>query len=105
MSRFVVRGNLLALNHLSPGMALIDGSKIVGISTHDAIPSHWNDAPIYEAAAWRVLHEAGVQATAVNVTPGGCCHWHIVVAIKKQPGDGKNAMMALLSIAIQARGF
>lgn len=59
----------------------------------------WMSAPIYEAAAWRVLHEAGVQATAINVTPGGCCHWHIVAAIKKQPGDGKNAIMALLSIA------
>jgi 2,5-furandicarboxylate decarboxylase 1 len=59
----------------------------------------WMSAPIYEAAAWRVLHEAGIQATAINVTPGGCCHWHIVAAIKKQPGDGKNAIMALLSIA------
>jgi 2,5-furandicarboxylate decarboxylase 1 len=59
----------------------------------------WMSAPIYEAAAWRVLHEAGVQATAINVTPGGCCHWHIVAAIKKVPGDGKNAVMALLSIA------
>src|SRR5262249_39380419 len=59
----------------------------------------WMSAPIYEAAAWRVLHEAGVQATAINVTPGGCCHWHIVAAIRKQPGDGKNAIMALLSIA------
>jgi 2,5-furandicarboxylate decarboxylase 1 len=59
----------------------------------------WMSAPIYEAAAWRVLHEAGLQTTAINVTPGGCCHWHIVAAIKKQPGDGKNAIMALLSIA------
>jgi UbiD family decarboxylase len=59
----------------------------------------WMSAPIYEAAAWRVLHEAAVQATAINVTPGGCCHWHIVASIKKQPGDGKNAIMALLSIA------
>ena len=59
----------------------------------------WMSAPIYEAAAWRVLHEAGVQATAINVTPGGCCHWHIVAAIKKVPGDGKNAITALLSIA------
>jgi 2,5-furandicarboxylate decarboxylase 1 len=56
-------------------------------------------APIYEAAAWRVLHEAGVHATAINVTPGGCCHWHIVAAIKRSPGDGKNAIMALLAIA------
>ena len=59
----------------------------------------WMSAPIYEAAAWRVLAEAGVRATAVNVTPGGCCHWHIIAAIQKLPGDGKNAILALLSIA------
>ncbi len=59
----------------------------------------WMSAPIYEAAARRVLFEAGVQTVAVNVTPGGCCHWHIVASIKKVPGDGKNAIMALLSIA------
>src|SRR6266550_4026863 len=59
----------------------------------------WMSAPIYEAAAHRVLFEAGVQTTAINVTPGGCCHWHIVASIKKVPGDGKNAIMALLSIA------
>ena len=54
---------------------------------------------VYEAAARRVLFEAGVQTAAINVTPGGCCHWHIVASIKKVPGDGKNAIMALLSIA------
>ena len=59
----------------------------------------WMSAPIYEAAARRVLFEAGVQTNAINVTPGGCCHWHIVASIKKAPGDGKNAIMALLSIA------
>ena len=59
----------------------------------------WMSAPIYEAAARRVLFEAGVQTHAINVTPGGCCHWHIVASIKKVPGDGKNAIMALLSIA------
>ena len=40
-----------------------------------------------------------MQVTAINVTPGGCCHWHIVASIKKSPGDGKNAIAALLSIA------
>lgn len=59
----------------------------------------WMSAPIYEAAAWRVLAETGVQVTAINVTPGGCCHWHIVASIKKSPGDGKNTIAALLSIA------
>jgi 2,5-furandicarboxylate decarboxylase 1 len=56
-------------------------------------------APVYEAAAWRVLREAGVRTTAVNVTPGGCCHWHVVASIRKVPGDGKNALTALLSVA------
>jgi 2,5-furandicarboxylate decarboxylase 1 len=59
----------------------------------------WMSAPIYEAAARRVLFEAGVQTVTINVTPGGCCHWHIVASIKKAAGDGKNAIMALLSIA------
>ncbi|SRR5579884_2825836 len=59
----------------------------------------WLGAPVYEAAAWRVLREAGVRVTAVNVTPGGCCHWHVVAAIRKAPGDGKNALTALLSVA------
>src|ERR1044072_2080721 len=59
----------------------------------------WMSAPIYEAAARKVLFEAGVQTVAIHVTPGGCCHWHIVPPIKKAPGDGKNAIMALLSIA------
>ncbi len=59
----------------------------------------WLSAPIYEAALRRVLKEAGVQVAAVNVTPGGCCHWHAVIAIRKHPGDGKNAILAALSVA------
>ena len=59
----------------------------------------WPSGPIYEAAVRRALHEAGVQATAVNITPGGCCHWHAVIAIKPHPGDGKNAILAALSVA------
>ena len=59
----------------------------------------WISAPIYEAALRRVLKEAGIQVAAINVTPGGCCHWHAVIGIKKQPGDAKNAIMAALSVA------
>ena len=59
----------------------------------------WPSGPIYESAVRRVLHEAGVQVTAVNVTPGGCCHWHAIAAIKPLPGDGKNAILAMLSVA------
>jgi len=79
--------------------AIMHRKDAVYYALHMPWENIWMSAPIYEAAAWRVLHEAGVQATAINVTPGGCCHWHIVAAIKKTAGDAKNAIMALLSIA------
>ncbi|MPZ76412.1 MAG: UbiD family decarboxylase [Deltaproteobacteria bacterium] len=88
--------------HLNPRVrikAILQRKDPIYYALHMPWENIWMSAPIYEAAAWRVLHEAGVQATAVNVTPGGCCHWHIVAAIRKSPGDGKNAIMALLSIA------
>jgi 2,5-furandicarboxylate decarboxylase 1 len=88
--------------HMNPRVrinAIIHRKDAVYYALHMPWENIWMSAPIYEAAAWRVLHEAGVQATGINVTPGGCCHWHIVAAIRKQPGDGKNAIMALLSIA------
>ena len=59
----------------------------------------WPSGPIYEAAVRRVLDEAGVTVTGVNITPGGCCHWHAIIAIKPLPGDGKNAITAALSVA------
>src|SRR5205809_1041275 len=34
----------------------------------------WLSAPIYEAALRRVLREAGGVVSAINVTPGRCCH-------------------------------
>jgi 2,5-furandicarboxylate decarboxylase 1 len=88
--------------HLNPRVkikAMMHRRDPVYYALHMPCENIWMSAPIYEAAAWRVLKEAGVTATAINVTPGGCCHWHIVAAIRKQPGDGKNAILALLSIA------
>ena len=88
--------------HMNPHVrikAIMHRKDPIYYALHMPWENIWMSAPIYEAAAWRVLHEAGVQATAINITPGGCCHWHIVASIKKQPGDGKNAIMALLSIA------
>ena len=59
----------------------------------------WPSGPIYEAAVRRALHEAGIQVSGVNITPGGCCHWHAVISVKPLPGDGKNAILAALSVA------
>jgi len=57
------------------------------------------DAPVYEAIAWNILEMAGIETTAINVSTGGCGQFHVVAAIKKRPGEGKNALMALLSTA------
>jgi 2,5-furandicarboxylate decarboxylase 1 len=54
--------------------------------------------PGTEAKAWRALEEAGVRTKAVYATPGGACNWHVIASIEKRPGDGKNALLALLSI-------
>ena len=32
------------------------------------------------------------------MTLGGCAFWHAVISIKKQPGEGKNALLAALSV-------
>lgn len=88
--------------HMNPRVkikAILQRKDPIYYALHMPWENIWMSAPIYEAAAYRVLREAGVVATAVNVTPGGCCHWHIAASIKKSPGDGKNAILALLSIA------
>ena len=88
--------------HMNPRVkikAMLRRKEPIYYALHMPWENIWMSAPIYEAAAYRVLREAGVVATAVNVTPGGCCHWHIAASIRKSPGDGKNAILALLSIA------
>src|SRR6202521_1597384 len=58
----------------------------------------WLAAPTRYAAIRQALRTAGVQAKDINVTLGGCAFWHAVVSIKKQPGEGKNALLAALSV-------
>src|SRR3989337_3992291 len=46
----------------------------------------------------QALKTAGVQVKDINVTLGGCAFWHAVISIKKAPGEGKNALLAALSV-------
>jgi 2,5-furandicarboxylate decarboxylase 1 len=57
------------------------------------------DMPAYEAIAWNILTMAGIETRAINITSGGCGQFHVVAAIKKRGGEGKNALLALLSAA------
>jgi 2,5-furandicarboxylate decarboxylase 1 len=58
----------------------------------------WLAAPTRYAAIRQALKTAGVSVHDINVTLGGCAFWHAVISIKKQPGEGKNALMAALSV-------
>jgi 2,5-furandicarboxylate decarboxylase 1 len=58
----------------------------------------WLAAPTRYAAIRAALKNAGVQVKDINVTLGGCAFWHAVVSIRKQPGEGKNALLAALSV-------
>jgi 2,5-furandicarboxylate decarboxylase 1 len=58
----------------------------------------WLAAPTRYAAIRAALRNAGVQVKDINVTLGGCAFWHAIVSIKKQAGEGKNALIAALSV-------
>ncbi|HEX6006924.1 MAG TPA: UbiD family decarboxylase, partial [Burkholderiales bacterium] len=58
----------------------------------------WLAAPTRYQAIRRALKTAGVQVKDINVTLGGCAFWHAVVSIRKQAGEGKNALLAALSV-------
>src|SRR4051812_10508484 len=58
----------------------------------------WLAAPTRYAAIRAALKNAGVQVKAINVTLGGCAFWHAVISIRKQAGEGKNALLAALSV-------
>src|SRR6204780_1141135 len=58
----------------------------------------WLAGPTRYAAIRQALRTAGVQVKDINVTLAGCAFWHAVIAIKKQPGEGKNALLAALSV-------
>ena len=62
--------------------------------------TYWLAAPYIEAVGWRALREASVQTTAVYATPAGSCCWHLYASIRKRPGEGKNAVLALMSLGI-----
>ena len=58
----------------------------------------WLAAPTRYTAIRQALKTAGVVVNDINVTLGGCAFWHAVISIKKQAGEGRNAILAALSV-------
>jgi 2,5-furandicarboxylate decarboxylase 1 len=40
-----------------------------------------------------------VEPVAIRAPIGGCCYWTLIASIRKRPGEGKNALLAMLSVA------
>ncbi len=59
----------------------------------------WLAAPVIEAAGLQALRIASVEPVAIRAPVGSCCYWSLIASIKKRPGEGKNALLALLSVA------
>jgi 2,5-furandicarboxylate decarboxylase 1 len=57
----------------------------------------WLAAPTRYTSLRRALKSAGIQVKDINVTLGGCGFWHAIISIKKQAGEGKNALLAALT--------
>ncbi|MBM3358338.1 MAG: UbiD family decarboxylase [Betaproteobacteria bacterium] len=66
-------------------------------SLHMPWENTWLGAPTRYTALRAALKNAGVQVRDINVTIGGCAMWHAVISVKKQAGEGKNALLAALS--------
>jgi 2,5-furandicarboxylate decarboxylase 1 len=59
----------------------------------------WLCAPVTEANGLVALRSASVQAVDIRAPVGGCGYWTLIASIRKRPGEGKNALLALLSVA------
>ena len=55
-------------------------------------------APPLEGSAWPALATAGIVGKAVYAPAPSGCNFHLYAAIKKRPGEGKNAVLALMSL-------
>ncbi|MCC6889904.1 MAG: UbiD family decarboxylase [Hyphomicrobiales bacterium] len=55
-------------------------------------------APPLEGSAWQALAVAGVTGTAVYAPATAGCTFHLYASIRKRPGEGKNALLALMSL-------
>jgi 2,5-furandicarboxylate decarboxylase 1 len=67
-------------------------------SLHMPWENTWLAAPTRYQAIRTALRTAGVQVKDINVTLGGRAFWHAVISIRKQAGEGKNALLAALSV-------
>lgn len=78
--------------------AILQRKDAMYYALHMPWENTWLAAPTRYQAIRQALRTAGVEVKDINVTLGGRAFWHAVISIKKQPGEGKNALLAALSV-------
>jgi 2,5-furandicarboxylate decarboxylase 1 len=63
------------------------------------LENDWLAAPVTEAAGLQALRIASVKPVAIRAPVGSCGYWTLIASIRKRPGEGKNALLALMSVA------
>ena len=58
----------------------------------------WLLAPGTEVAVMQAIQHAGVRVNEVRTTSGSACFWQVIASIDKRAGEGKNALLAALSV-------
>ncbi|MBI4290627.1 MAG: UbiD family decarboxylase [Betaproteobacteria bacterium] len=87
--------------HWNPNVrvnAVLMRKDAVYYALHMPWENTWLAAPTRYQAIRRALRTAGVEVKDINVTLGGRAFWHAVISIKKRAGEGKNALLAALSV-------
>lgn len=59
----------------------------------------WLCAPVTEANGLVALRSASVHPVDIRAPIGSCGYFTLIASIRKRPGEGKNALLALLSVA------
>ena len=87
--------------HWNPNVrvnAVLMRKDAVYYALHMPWENTWLAAPTRYQAIRRALRTAGVEVKDINVTLGGRAFWHAVISIRKRAGEGKNALLAALSV-------
>jgi len=67
---------------------------------HMPFENIWLLAPALESAGLRALENAKIEPANIGALPGASCYFTLVASIKnKKAGEGKNALLALLSVS------
>jgi 2,5-furandicarboxylate decarboxylase 1 len=84
-------------NPLVKVKAITRRRKAIYYALHMPWENTWLAAPTRYTSIRRAMKSAGIQVKDINVTLGGCGFWHAIISIRKQAGEGKNALLAALT--------